>query len=221
MFRHFFIILAFVFIGAITVVAQDNNPPFINEIRAFKRSDSLHPPVKAPILFVGSSSFALWKNMNDMLKDYPVLNRGFGGSTLLDVQRYVNDIIIPYHPKQVIIYAGENDVAGGDVDAVMVTDRFKKLFNQIRQQLPGVPIVYISMKPSPSREKFLPVIRQGNKMINNFLYQQKNAGFVDIYPKMLDASGNPNRELFLQDNLHMNQKGYDIWKEALLPYLLK
>src|SRR6187549_857164 len=115
MFRQFLIILVFVCIGAITVVAQDNNPPFFNEIRAFKRNDSLHPPVKEPILFVGSSSFALWKNMNDMFRDYPVLNRGFGGSTLLDVQRYVNDIVIPYHPKQVIIYAGENDVAGGDV----------------------------------------------------------------------------------------------------------
>jgi lysophospholipase L1-like esterase len=221
--KHFLSLLFLIVIGSFTVsvIAQNNKPPFFDQITAFKRNDSIRPPVKDPIVFVGSSSFAMWRNMNDMFKGYPVLNRGFGGSTLVDVQRYLNDIVIPYRPKQVIIYAGENDIASGNVDATLVTERFKTVFSQIRQKLPGVPIVFIAMKPSPSREKFLPIIMQGNRMINNFLYQQKNAGFVDIYPKMLDASGKPNQELFLEDNLHMNEKGYEIWRAAILPYLLK
>jgi lysophospholipase L1-like esterase len=221
--KHFLSLLFLIVIGSFTVsvIAQNNKPPFFDQITAFKRNDSIRPPVKDPIVFVGSSSFAMWRNMNDMFKGYPVLNRGFGGSTLVDVQRYLNDIVIPYRPKQVIIYAGENDIASGNVDATLVTERFKTVFHQIRQKLPGVPIVFIAMKPSPSREKFLPIIMQGNRMINNFLYQQKNAGFVDIYPKMLDASGKPNQELFLEDNLHMNEKGYEIWRAAILPYLLK
>jgi lysophospholipase L1-like esterase len=201
--------------------AQDTKPRFYNEIQAFKKEDSLNPPQKNAIVFIGSSSFRIWKNLQDMFPGYPIINRGFGGSSLPDVIRYLDDILFPYQPKQVVIYAGENDLPGDSVDSKEVTERFKTLFNAIRQRLPGVPIVYISMKPSPSRDKYLPTMRQANQMINNFLWQQKNVGFVDVYSRMLDASGKPDPQLFLEDKLHMNQNGYLIWQEALRPYLIK
>lgn len=203
------------------LVAQDTTQPFYQEIRAFKKQYSINPPPKDAILFVGSSSFRMWKNLQEMFPGYTVINRGFGGSTLPDVQLYAADIIYPYLPKQIVIFCGENDVATGTVDSKAVTERFKSLFREIRRNLPGRPIVFVSMKPSPSREKYLAVLRQGNQMIKNFLYQQQNVGYVDIFTPMLDEAGKPRPELFLPDMLHMNQKGYDIWQKAIQPYLIK
>ena len=202
--------------------AQNENQPFYKEIQAFKHQDSLQPPPKGSILFTGSSSIVKWTNLQQDFPGYPVLNRGFGGSSLPDVIRYANDVIIPYQPKQIVIYCGDNDIAASDtVDSKVVAERFKTLFRNIRQQLPAVQIVFISIKPSPSREKYLPIIKQANQIIKNFLWQQSNALYVDVYTRMLGPNGKPRPELFLEDMLHMNLSGYVIWKETLLPYLMK
>ena len=201
--------------------AQKEKQPFYDEIQAFKKQDSINPPPKGVILFVGSSSFQKWTNLQEMFRGYKVLNRGFGGSSLPDVQRYTEDIIFPYEPKQVVIYCGENDIASDTVDSKMVAERFKVLFRQIRERLPGVPIVFVSMKPSPSRAKYMAVIKQANQIIKNFLWQQSNVNYVDVYSRMLDINGKPKAELFVDDMLHMNQEGYRIWRESLQPYLLK
>jgi lysophospholipase L1-like esterase len=155
-----------------------------------------------------------------MFPGYNVLNRGIGGSSLPDLIRYAEDIIFPYQPKQIVIYCGENDIASGK-DSKEVSETFKTLFRMIRKQMPGVPITFISMKPSPSREKYFPLIRQANQIIKNFLWQQSNVFYVDVYTRMLDTTGKPNRSLFVEDMLHMNKEGYKIWQETLQPYLLK
>lgn len=204
-----------------TGYAQRETLPFYEEIRAFKRQDSINPPPKKAILFAGSSSFRLWDNLPEAFRGYPIINRGFGGSSLPDVIKYAEDIIIPYQPKQIVIYCGENDIASDTVDSKLVGERFKTLFRLIRQRLPGVPIMFISMKPSPSREKYLPIIKQGNQIIKNFLWQQGNSIYVDVYSRMLDSNGKPRRDLFKEDMLHMNEQGYKIWQESLQPYLLK
>jgi lysophospholipase L1-like esterase len=202
-----------------TVLAQ--NPPFYDEIQAFKKQDSAHFPGKGKILFVGSSSFQHWHDVQSYFPNHPIINRGFGGSSLPDVIRYVNDIIFPYSPKQIVIYCGENDLAASDtVSAMNVFVRFRSLFHLIRKHMPNVPIVFISLKPSPSREHLMPKMAQANRMIKNFLKTQKNASFVDVYSKMLDANGKPRKELFGEDMLHMNKKGYELWKSILEPYLI-
>ena len=218
MIRH--IILSFIFSLFSVVTLQAQQPAFLNEIQEFKKRDSLNPPAKNAIVFVGSSSFRMWNNVQEMFPGYTIINRGFGGSSLPDVIRYANDIILPYQPKQVVIYCGENDIAS-DVSDVEVTERFKTLFNLLRKQMPGLPIVFVSMKPSPSREKYFAVIKQANQMIYNFLWQQSQVGYVDVFSRMLDSDGKANRSLFLQDMLHMNQEGYKIWQDAIRPYLLK
>ncbi len=202
-----------------SVFAQTTQPAFYDEIMAFKKQDSLNPPPKGAILFVGSSSFTKWKNVQNMFPAYTIINRGFGGSSLPDVIHYADDVIFPYQPKQIVIYCGENDVASGNVDSKLVSERFKTLFDLIRSKMPGVPIIFISMKPSPSREKFAPIVVQGNQIIKNFLWTQSNVIYLDVYKLMLDANGKARPELFLEDMLHMNQEGYKIWQQALLPYL--
>jgi len=201
-------------------LAQTAFPPFANDILRFKKQDSIVPPVKNAILFVGSSSFAKWKDVADYFPGYIIVNRGFGGSTLLDVIRYAYDIIVPYQPKQVFIYAGDNDLAEGASVAEVVT-RLKTLFQLIRINVPNATMDYISIKPSPSRENLMPKMKEANKQIEAFLKTQKNTGFINVFSPMLNADGTPKPEIFVEDRLHMNADGYAIWKKTILPYLKK
>jgi lysophospholipase L1-like esterase len=223
--KYFFYLFVFFSVACNTNSKQDSkavgDQPFWNDIQNFKKQDSISFPPKNAILFIGSSSFTKWTDVQDYFPGYTIINRGFGGSTLLDQIRYANDIIFPYQPKQIIIYCGENDLASSDsVTAAMVVDRFKQLFQMIREKT-EVPIAYVSMKPSPSRRHLFPKMREGNQLIKDFLASQKNAEFIDVHQKMLDTIGEPIPEIFLDDSLHMNAKGYAIWKKKIEPYLLK
>ena len=219
---YFFGLSILFVIGTERIVAQESKPPFWDEIQAFKKEDSIHPPMKNAILFVGSSSFNYWKTVQKDFPGYRIINRGFGGSSLPDVIRYQDDIIYPYKPKQVVIYCGENDLAASDtVSAGTVVNRFRQLFTSIRKHIPNVPIVFVSIKPSPSRQHLMPKMDSANKMVLKFLKQYCQTAFVDVYHKMLNPDGTPKQEIFRDDKLHMNPKGYSIWIKAIKPHLLK
>ena len=207
----------------ILVIPASLAQPYAKEIADFKKQDSLSFPESGQILFVGSSSFTLWKDVQQYFPQYPIINRGFGGSTLLDVTRYEADIIFPYKPKQIVIYCGENDIANDStVTGAVVFERFKKLYDDIRLNLGKVPIVYVSMKPSPSRWHLREKQSDGNERIRKFLRKKKrHAVFVDVWPGMLGADGKPREELYIADKLHMNAGGYAIWQKLLEPLLLK
>jgi lysophospholipase L1-like esterase len=205
---------------SVFVIAQTTTPPFRKEIDAFKKKDSAQMPAPGSILFVGSSSFTKWTDVQDYFPGYPILNRGFGGSSLPDLIRYVDEVIIPYNPKQIVIYCGENDVAASDtVTAQTVLKRFQQLFGLIRNKLPKVPIAFVSLKPSVSRWKFEPVIVETNKLIKQFISKQSKAVFINVHDAMLNADGSVMTDIFIADNLHMNAKGYKIWQPIIQPYL--
>lgn len=212
--------LLFFCMGFIWITAQPVAPPFLKEIDAFKKKDSRQAPPKQTILFVGSSSFTKWVDVQAYFPGYPILNRGFGGSSLPDIIRYADEIIYPYHPKQIIIYCGENDIAASHrVTAQLVLRRFKKLFGMIRANLGKVPVAFISIKPSPSRWKFEPVIVETNRLIKQFLRKQPETNFINVHDAMLNADGSVKAELFVGDKLHMNTKGYAIWQKIIKPFL--
>lgn len=203
--------------------AQGQKPAYWNDVQKFKQQDSIAFPGTGKILFVGSSSFTNWKDVQNYFPDHPIINRGFGGSTIIDVLRYEKDIIFPYKPKQIIIYCGENDIANDTaVTGKIVFERFKQLYWDIRKNLGNVPVVYVSMKPSPSRWHMRNKVIAGNVFIERYLKKKKrNASFVSVWNAMLGADGQPIPDIFIQDRLHMNAKGYAIWQKILLPYLIK
>ena len=202
--------------------AQEVKPAFYNDIQAFKKQDSLHFPPKNAILFVGSSSFTKWKDVQSYFPGHTIINRGFGGSILPDVIRYEKDIIFPYQPKQIVIYCGENDVASSDtVSGKIVVERFKKLYTDIRQQFPKTSIVFISLKPSPSRWQMKDRMMEANKLIKKYLKRETNATFISVWKSMIDANGKPIAAIFIEDKLHMNAKGYAIWQKLIEPHLQK
>ncbi|MEO6723355.1 MAG: GDSL-type esterase/lipase family protein [Ferruginibacter sp.] len=202
--------------------AQETKPPFWNDIQRFKSRDSASAPDKNAILFVGSSSFTKWTDVQDYFPGYKIINRGFGGSSLPDVIRYADDIIFSYEPKQIVIYCGENDLAVSDtVTSQLVFERFKILFEMIRAKMPSVPIAFVSLKPSPSRERLWPKMIEANSMIKDYLKTKKHTAFIDVYHSMFNKDGSVMKDIFIEDNLHMNKKGYAIWQPIIKQYLVK
>jgi len=200
--------------------ARAQQAPFFDEIAHFKNLDSAQAPPRNAILFTGSSSFRKWTDVQSYFPHKTIINRGFGGSTLTDMIYYAKDLLLPYHPREIVIYCGENDLAYSDsVTPNLVLDRFKKFFAILRSYMPRVPVVYLSIKPSPSRQRLMPRMVTANHLIRSFIIRQPHTYFVDIYHRMLDASGKPMADIFLDDSLHMNARGYRIWQKALDPYL--
>jgi lysophospholipase L1-like esterase len=211
----------FVLLGIAFPAWSQTDIPFAKEVKAFEKLDSAQAPPLNPILFIGSSSFTYWSHLKESFPDYPILNRAFGGSTLEDQIYHFRSIVPKYHPKQVVIYCGENDLTYNDTLSVnSMVNRFKKLFEMIRETDKNIFVTYVSLKPSPSRKHLKERYETGNKNIEQFLRQQKNTSFVDVYHLMLQ-NGKPIKEIFVVDSLHMNVKGYDLWTKKLKPYLEK
>jgi lysophospholipase L1-like esterase len=215
-------LLVFVLLISISVFSQPSKP-FQVEMDAFQRKDSIQPPPNNPIVFAGSSSFRLWKNIEKDFLGYPIINRGFGGSTLLDLMDRLEETVLKYHPKQVLIYCGENDFAAdAKITPKEVCSRFKDVFYAIRKrQGRNTQIVFVSMKPSLARWPLESKFVAANQLIRSFLAVKHNTRYVDVHTPMLDPSGQVFPNLFIQDNLHMNAQGYAIWKELILPVLKK
>ena len=208
-------LLLFVFAAA---QAQQKDA-FYKEIQNFKKQDSIKPPPKNAVLFIGSSTFTKWTDVQTYFPDHTIINRGFGGSSLPNVINYIADIVYPYYPKQVVIYCGENDFAAG-VSAAVVVDRVKQLFGLIKQKYPKVQLTFVSIKPSPSREKYWPLMMDANKKIVEIIAEMKRASYINTYDAMFDLEGKIMTDIFLSDKLHMNAKGYAIWAKIMEPYLM-
>jgi lysophospholipase L1-like esterase len=196
-------------------VAQQK--PFWDEIKAFHAQDSIQKPRDGMILFIGSSSFRLWKNAKEDFHNPSILNRAFGGATLADVINYQDDVVLKYNPKKIFIYCGENDIASSEaITPEIVLDRFKTLYQSIRNRFPETLVVFVSIKPSILRWSMKDRMIAANALVSNFLAKEKNAVFVNIWDKMLE-NGEPMKDIFIQDNLHMNKKGYAIWTKEMEP----
>ncbi|WP_461789674.1 GDSL-type esterase/lipase family protein [Pedobacter sp.] len=195
---------------------------FDRQIQAFRKADEKMSPARNAILFVGSSSFTKWTDVQAYFPDHVIINRGFGGSTLADLIHYANAVIYPYRPRQVVIYCGDNDFGEKGIGADSVLKRFISLYEAIRENLGRkIQLSYISIKPSPMRWHLHREMEVANALIEKYLKKEKNTDFIDVYSRMLGVDGRPNKEIFLADNLHMNAEGYKMWQEVITPYLIK
>ena len=196
---------------------QVSSPAWEADMQRFEAADAQSPPPRGGVLFIGSSSIRFWDTLAQDFPGVPVINRGFGGSELRDSTWYADRIIVPYAPRQILIYAGDNDLNAGRTPQQLRAD-FVAFVERVRRDLPKAKIAYISNKPSPSRAQLLPVQRAANTLI---AAEAKRLGvdYIDIFTPMLDASGQPDESLFIEDRLHMNRAGYVIWQRAIAPYL--
>lgn len=194
--------------------------PFDNEIRDFKHQDSLKFPPKNGILFIGSSSIRKWTDLEKRFPNAPIIRRGVGGCELWQIVDYYTPyIVFPYQPRKIFIYAGENDIAAGKTGQ-FVFEEFQKLWEMINKKLPKATIYFMSVKPSPSRAKFIGEVNIANRLIRNYLKNKKNSIFIDINTVLYTPGSTIiDTSLFEDDLLHLNSKGYDKWQKVLEPFV--
>jgi lysophospholipase L1-like esterase len=187
------------------------------DIAAFEQRDREKPPPKNAVVFVGSSSIRLW----DLSKSFPgveTINRGFGGSQLADSAHFAPRLVVKYEPRLVVLYAGDNDLAAGKTPE-QVADDFRALVRAVREGLPKERIVFLSIKPSIQRWKLVDKVRRANALIEAMCKQEEGLLYVDVGTPLLGDDGKPRPELFREDGLHLNDKGYEVWASVLKPYL--
>ncbi|CAF3861760.1 unnamed protein product [Adineta steineri] len=196
-----------------------SNTPFENELLQFDQS--LSNTKQNQIVFYGSSSIRFWSTLEKDFSHIPMdkINRGYGGSTLKQCWQQFKRIILPLEPRILILYAGENDIADEGETAINIQLNFREFISTIRRFFPLIPIAYISIKPSPSRFNKINEMNQTNHLIREDIQHMKNIHYIDIFNDLLTSNGTPRSELFISDNLHMNENGYAIWTRAVNNYL--
>lgn len=199
---------------------QVSNPAWEADIAHFEQLDAQAPPPRGGVVFVGSSSIRMWDSLAADFPGQAVINRGFGGSEVRDSTWYADRIVIPYRPRLVVFYAGDNDLNAGRTPQ-QVRDDFVAFVSRVRRGVPHARIAFISIKPSPSRAQLLPQIAEANRLVQEAAHRFANVDFLDVYTPMLDADGQPRPELFREDQLHMTADGYAIWRRVVGPELLR
>ena len=189
------------------------------QIQAFERQDRADAPSPGGVLFVGSSSIRLWK-LPRYFSELDAINRGFGGSQIIDSIHFADRIVLKYRPRTIVLYAGDNDIAAGK-SAPQVFADFKRFVDVVHKELPQTNIVFIAIKPSIARWNLAERMKEANDLIADFCRKQDRLGFVDIWAPMLGADGRPRRELFVKDGLHLSHTGYQMWTELVLMHLTK
>jgi lysophospholipase L1-like esterase len=189
---------------------------FAPEIDHFAMLDAAQAPLACPYLFVGSSSIRFWRSLETDMAPYPVINRGFGGSRISDVDFYFDRVVTPYHPRAIFFYAGENDLWAGESADDVVAD-FQRFLDLKTEKLGDTPVYFISLKPSKLRFSQLALQAEVNARIKALGDQRVDLRYVDVVPPMLDQ-GAP-KDIFIADGLHMTPDGYGLWTGVVRPAL--
>jgi len=198
--------------------AATNSALFEKEILAFEAADKANPPPAGAMLFIGSSSIRLWTTLAEDFPKHRVINRGFGGSQIIDSVRYAKRIVLPYKPRLVVLYAGGNDLNGGKTPEQVVVD-YLAFVKTVHDALPATRIAYISIAPNPARWAQVDRVRAANSLIEAHTRTDERLAFINVFPKMLGEDGQPLPEIFVADRLHMNPKGYELWRGIVGPVL--
>jgi len=185
--------------------------PEVNALESHLRSQ---PPAPGSVAFYGSSSIRRWTTLAEDFPELPIVNLGFGGSTMQACAHFFDRLVAPIRPRSVVLYAGDNDIGDGhSPEAVMLS--FGSILAKMRRQLDGTRIVCLAIKPSPARSALGEKILAANRMIAEALAAHPGGTFVDIHQHMLELNGQPRTSLFDEDGLHLSQDGYRLWASLL------
>jgi len=191
-------------------------------IRKFEESDRTNPPKPGSIIFAGSSSIVRWTTLAEDMQPLDVVNRGFGGSQFSDLVQYTKRIVNVYHPRAVVVYEGDNDLAPGSPKTPeMVATDFKQFVQIVRSDLPDTWIYIVSIKPSTLRWSMWPQVKVANEMMKDYSKTQRRVQYIDVATSMFAADGTLPRDLFVADGLHPTPKLYAMWTAIIKPILLE
>ncbi len=188
------------------------------EVAAFARHEATNAPPARPVVMVGSSSIRTWQTMASDLPGWPVLNRGFGGSHLSDVNHHFDAAVAAARPGWIVLYAGDNDVAAGKSPAEVARD-FSEFRRMVRERVPGARCAFLAIKPCPRRKEMLALQREANAFVRAQVEADAAWTFLDTFTPILGPDGQPDPACFKQDQLHLNAEGYRRWTRVLRPWL--
>lgn len=200
--------------------AGDDAAFFEGEIQAYEEADRDNPPASGGIVFVGSSSIRFWTTLEEDFSPLHVVNRGFGGAHFVHVVHNAPRIVLPYDPRAVIVYAGDNDIAAG-TSVEDVVSGFREFVSSIHAQRTDTEIYYLSIKPSKLRWKLWPEMSSANARIEKIANADPRLHYLDVAAPLLNADGEPRNDVFVFDGLHLNATGYAAWAEVVRPILLE
>lgn len=215
--HKFFFILIFLLFGIFVSNAQDPNR-FKAQVDELFNKEYNFTPNKKLVVFAGSSSIRMWKDVQDYFPEYNVINNGFGGSHFSDLIFYYDQLILKQKPEIVFIYEGDNDIAG-EKKPGLIKRQARELYKRIRSDLPETKIIFISPKPSIARVNLKKEYIKLNKRLKKFCNRKQNLEFADVWHPAVDDNGDVFQDIFIEDGLHMNKKGYDIWGKVISQYL--
>ncbi|MBL7140577.1 MAG: hypothetical protein ISS74_06675 [Planctomycetes bacterium] len=214
------LLLALALAGAATAAGAAATPPdpsrdpsperWAKQVEAYEARDAAHPPPEGVVVFAGSSTIRMWPDLEKTFAPTPVLGRGIGGSHISDQVHWAGRLVLRYRPRQVVFYAGDNDVAGGKKAERLLED-FKRFIAAVRKGLPEAWIHFLAIKPSVKREALWPEMAKANRLVTEFAKTAPRVTYIDVATPLLDAGGRPRPDLFVDDMLHMNAKGYALW----------
>jgi lysophospholipase L1-like esterase len=188
------------------------------EVQTWEEQDRRNPPKPGAVLFIGSSSIRLWHTLAEDFPGVEVINRGFGGSEIADSTDLAHRIVVPYRPRMIVLYAGDNDLASRRTPR-QVRDDFAAFVARVRKDLPQARIAFIAIKPSLARAQLLEKMREANALVRDYAAGQQGVVFMDVFTPMMTRGGAVRPELFVEDGLHLNRAGYELWRSVIAPYL--
>ena len=188
------------------------------EIAAYEAADRQAPPPKGGILFIGSSTIRLWKTLADDFPEHKVINRGFGGTEIVDSTHFADRLIFPHEPKQIFLRAGGNDIHAGRPPSEVAAD-FVEFVRVVQARLPKTEILFIALSPAPARWGEGDKARELNRRVREAALEMPRVGFVDAYDISLTPDGHARPELFVKDRLHFAPEGYKLLAERVRPFL--
>lgn len=177
------------------------------QIAAFEASDRSRAPQPGGVLFLGSSTIRRWATLTEDFPRQIVVNRGFGGSHIIDSTHFAERIIFPYRPRQIFLRAGGNDITAGKSPEEVLND-YKQFVATVHARLPETRIVFISISPSPSNRARWDEFRELNRLIEAYSRGEPRLDYLETFDMVLGPDGQPRAELFVADRLHMNAEGY-------------
>ena len=201
---------------AVSTVALDRFEPAVHD---FEKADQTEMPAAGGTLFIGSSTFQHWRTLATEFHDFAAINRGFGGSTIPEINHYFDRLVLKYHPARIVFYAGTNDIADGHSGSQVAAD-FKSFVAAAHKKLPDTQIYFISMSMAPCRVQWADQYVEGNRLVQSVVKEDRRLHYIDVSAVMVDAQGKLHSEYFGPDHLHMNPSGYAVWVPVIRQALL-
>lgn len=189
-----------------------------SSIEGFEQRDAADPPAPGAVVFTGSSSIVFWQTLQEDMAPLPTLNRGFGGSVIQQATHYADRIVLPYEPRAIVLYSGDNDIAFGN-SADCVLEDLRKFVATVHEAQAGLPIYVLAIKPSFAREALWEEMDRANRLLAAYASTDPDVAFIDVATPMFDESGTLREDLFVADGLHMSPAGYEIWTDTVRPVL--